>query len=132
MIASSELSPGDGGGESPCPPGGVARAGVGAAGGATEPWAIAASALDACAIAACAMAIWAIAASGGRLGVSNRAGGGAVGSGSAIEGAIEGAIGLCGVAFAFGTPVLERLYYGSASQGSGLSALEQANKALGV
>ncbi len=36
--------------------------------------------------------------------------------------AIEGAIGLCGVAFAFGTPLLERLYYGSVAQGSGLGS----------
>jgi len=36
--------------------------------------------------------------------------------------AIEGAIGLCGVAFAFGAPVLEQLYYGSVSPGSGLGS----------
>lgn len=36
--------------------------------------------------------------------------------------AIEGAIGLCGVAFAFGAPLLERLYYGSVSPGSGLGS----------
>ena len=36
--------------------------------------------------------------------------------------AIEGRIGLFGVAFAFGTPVLERLYCESVTEGSGLGS----------